>query len=178
MFLTTHAAVGIAISQHVGSPLAAFGWSFASHFLLDFIPHGDEKIYGHYLEPGHHRFRRAIFVNTIDIAILIGMTFWAIGEPRLERQEFLLLGILGSIIPDMLTNFFPIIHERLSWLRLVRWVYAVTKPTGLRYVIRVQDWIHKLLHHEIIRSDIPFVVGLVLQALLIAIVFATALPIR
>ena len=50
MFLTTHAAAGIAISHYVHNPWAVFALSFASHFVLDFIPHGDENLYGDYMQ--------------------------------------------------------------------------------------------------------------------------------
>ncbi len=75
----------------------------------------------------------------------------------------MLVGILGSLIPDLLTFFFPIIHARLSWLWLVRWIYAATKPTGLRYLVRGQDWLHQAFHHQLIRSDVPVTVGVATQ---------------
>lgn len=169
MFLTTHAAAGIFISQYVKDPNLVFVLSFASHFVLDFIPHGDEGIYGDYEVPEHHhRFRRALYVNLADVVALTGLTFWAIGQHEVADQH-MLIGILGSVLPDFLANFFPILHERLSWLALVRWVYKLTKPTGLRYLVRAQNWIHNLLHHEIIRRDIPFLAGLSLQVALVAV---------
>jgi hypothetical protein len=166
MFLTTHAAAGIFLSQQFDNPYAVFGVSFASHFLLDFIPHGDERLYGNYELPGHHRYRRAVIVNLFDVIALITLTVWAIGQEGLPHSNFLMIGILGSLLPDFLNHFFPVIHQRLSWLWLARWIYAATKPTGLRYLVRAQDWLHRVLHHDIIRRDISFRSGLIIQTLL------------
>lgn len=171
MFLTTHAAAGLVISQYVHNPYAVFGLSFASHFVLDFIPHGDENIYGTYELPGsHHRFRRAVVINFLDLAALGGLTMWAIAHQSANQanDRLMLIGILGGILPDFLSNLFPILHEKLSWLALVRWVYAITKPTGIRYLVRGQNWIHNVLHHEIFRRDIPFWAGLMTQVVLVA----------
>lgn len=174
MFLTTHAAVGIAISQHTGSPLAAFSWAFASHFVLDFIPHGDEELYHDDEWKVRHRYRRVAIINGIDVVCLLALTLWAVHKTEQLPTSFMAIGILGSILPDFLEFLFPVIHQRFSWLRLVRWMYAITKPTGLRYLVRAQNWTHNLLHHKIIRSDVPFVVGLVEQIVLVGIVLGIA----
>lgn len=81
----------------------------------------------------------------------------------------MMIGIIGSILPDFLSLLFPVMHEWLSWLWLVRWLYILTKPTGIRYLVRGQNWIHNLLHHEIIRRDIPFLAGLSMQVGLVGI---------
>lgn len=167
MFLTTHAAAGLLISRHVDDPLAIFGLAFASHFLLDFIPHGDEELYHDEEWLVQRRFRRAVIVNAFDVAGLALIIVWAAYHPGEIASRNMLIGILGGILPDFLSFLFPVIHERLSWLFLVRWLYKLTKPTGLRYLIRGQNWIHNLLHHEIIRRDIPFQYGLAIQVLIV-----------
>lgn len=167
MFLTTHAAAGLFLSQQFDNPYLVFGTSFLSHFLLDFIPHGDENLYGNYTLPGHRQYRRAVFVNLVDVTALVGLTLWSIGQQDLPNTSLMMIGILGSILPDFLNHFFPIVHQRLSWLWLVRWLYAMTKPMGLRYFVRTQNWIHHALHHEIIRSDVSFRTGFIIQSLFI-----------
>ncbi len=169
MFLTTHASAGIFIAQHIHNPMAVFGLSFASHFILDFIPHGDEGLYGHYLEPGKHRYRRAIIVNIFDVAGLIGFSLWAAQRADIAQSHLLLIGVLGSILPDFLSHFFPILHQRLNWLFFIRWLYSLTKPTGVRYLVRAQNWLHRVLHHEIVRRDIPFWAGMSSQIILSAV---------
>lgn len=168
MFLTTHAAAGILISQHVHNPYAVFGLSFASHFVLDFIPHGDEDLYHDHEWKVLKRYKRVVIINAMDLAGLLGLTLWAISRANLPNGHLLFIGILGSVLPDLLSYFFPIIHQRLNWLFIVRWLYSLTKPTGVRYLVRAQNWMHNLLHHEIIRRDVPFTIGFIVQLGLIA----------
>lgn len=169
MFLTTHAAAGLLIGQHVDSTWTVFGLSFASHFVMDFIPHGDEELYHDEEWRVQKKYRRALIVNTFDLLGLLGMIFWAMSRPGAADSQLMLIGIIGSILPDFLSFLFPVIHERLSWLFLVRWMYKLTKPTGIRYLVRAQNWIHNALHHEIIRRDIPFWAGLSMQFVLVAV---------
>ncbi|MBI5466967.1 MAG: hypothetical protein HY975_02015, partial [Candidatus Kerfeldbacteria bacterium] len=157
MFLTTHAAAGIFISHYISNPYEVFGLSFASHFVLDFIPHGDEHLYHDHEWRILKQFKRPIIINSLDLIGLTAVIFWAIYHPGDTTSRLMMVGIIGSILPDFLSYLFPILHERLSWLFLVRWLYRLTKPTGLRYLVRGQNWIHNVLHHKIIRSDIPFV---------------------
>lgn len=44
MFLIVHTVASTAISQQTANPMLVFLFSFFSHFVLDFIPHGDEKL--------------------------------------------------------------------------------------------------------------------------------------
>lgn len=169
MFLTTHASVGLLVSKYVDDPALIFGLAFASHFVLDFIPHGDETLYHDHEWREQRRYRHALIINTLDVFALTGLIIWVIHHPGQVNSQRMLAGILGSILPDFLSFLFPIIHQRLSWLFLVRWLYSLTKPTGLRYLVRGQNWLHQVLHHEIIRRDIPFLAGLAMQLVIITV---------
>lgn len=169
MFLTTHAAAGVLISHYVKDPYAVFGLSFASHFVLDFIPHGDEALYHDNEWRILKKFKQPIIVNLLDLLGLLGVIIFVINHPGDTTSRLMMIGIIGSILPDFLSHLFPVLHEKLSWLFLVRWIYHLTKPTGLRYFVRGQNWIHDVLHHEIFRRDIPFLVGLVIQVILVVI---------
>lgn len=169
MFLTTHAAAGLLISTRVDDPLTVFSLAFASHFVLDFIPHGDEDLYHDEEWMALKKFRRAVNINAVDLIGLSVIIIWAAYHPGVATSRNMLIGILGGVLPDFLSFLFPVIHERMSWLFLVRWMYRLTKPTGLRYLVRGQDWLHNLLHHEVIRRDIPFQAGLAMQLILVVV---------
>jgi hypothetical protein len=169
MFLTTHAAAGILISHYTKNPYAVFGLSFASHFVLDFIPHGDERLYHDEEWRVLKKFKRPILINLVDIIGLVVLIFWAINHTADTTSKLMMIGIIGSILPDFLSYLFPVMHERLSWLFVVRWIYSLTKPTGIRYLVRAQNWMHQALHHDIIQSDIPFLAGLVLQVVFVGV---------
>ncbi|MEK7537887.1 MAG: hypothetical protein AAB619_02865 [Patescibacteria group bacterium] len=168
MLLTTHAAAGILISRYVHDPAAVFGLSFASHFVLDFIPHGDEHLFHDEEWQVQKRYRRPILINLVDLTGLVILILWSINRPGETASKLMVIGIIGAILPDFLSFLFPVIHQRFSWLFLMRWLYAITKPTGLRYLIRGQNWIHRVLHHDLIRRDIPFWAGLSMQVAMVA----------
>lgn len=174
MFLTTHAAAGVLISHYVKDPYAVFGLSFASHFVLDFIPHGDEALYHDDEWRILKKFKQPILINTFDLLGLLGVILFAINHTGDTTSKLMMIGIIGSILPDFLSHLFPVLHEKLSWLFLVRWLYNITKPTGLRYFVRGQNKIHDFLHHEIFRRDIPFLAGLGMQAILLVIFLVLA----
>ena len=167
MFLTTHAAAGMAISRYVDDPVAVFCLAFASHFVLDFIPHGDERLYHDHEWKVLGRYRRALLVSFFDILALVGLILIILRQTDLPDWQLMNIGILGSVLPDFLSHLFPVIHRRGSWLFLIRWLYKATKPTGIRYLVRAQNWLHEVLHHEIIRRDIPLSAGIMMQVILV-----------
>ncbi|MCA9325530.1 hypothetical protein KDA23_05720 [Candidatus Saccharibacteria bacterium] len=65
MYVSVHATVGAVVGQQTGNPLLAFGAGFASHLLLDVIPHGDSA------KSGMPQTNKMIFIAaTIDLFIL------------------------------------------------------------------------------------------------------------
>lgn len=174
MFLTTHAAAGILIAHYTNDPLAAFAYSFGSHFVLDFIPHGDDELYHDAEWKDEKKYRRVIGINIIDLTILLGMILWVIAHPDFPQGKLMLVCILGSILPDAFSHFLPVIHQRFNWIFFVRWLYSLSKPTGIRYLVRLQNWFHRVLHHDIIRRDIPFSLGVIMQVALVVIFLTLA----
>jgi hypothetical protein len=171
MFLTTHAAAGILISRYFPEPGAVFGISFASHFLMDFIPHGDTDLYHDEVWKVQNKYRRVVLINALDLVFLVAMVLWVILQPDMPRANLMLIGVIGSVLPDLFSHFFPAIHHRFSWLGVVRWLHAGSKQIGLRFMVRGQNWLHHLFHHRLIHRDISFRAGLVMQLTLVAVMF-------
>jgi hypothetical protein len=69
MFLIGHAAVGIALASVTTNPAAAFGIGWLSHYLADFLPHGDEEL-GEWTKRGNEVLRLLAFVS-VDGAIML-----------------------------------------------------------------------------------------------------------
>jgi hypothetical protein len=71
MILTTHAVVGAALASFVPShPAAAFVLGFASHFILDAIPHVDYPIKSRSVNPkigAPMAFDRALLQDAVTI---------------------------------------------------------------------------------------------------------------
>jgi hypothetical protein len=132
MILTSHAVVGAAVASFMPShPAIAFAVGFASHFVLDAIPHLDYPIKSRSVNPGigaPMAFDRALLQDAVTIGSdgLFGIVaalflfsssanFWAI-----------LMGAVGAILPDPLQFAYtrwP--HEPLRTLQLFhRWAHS------------------------------------------------------
>ncbi|MFA6511616.1 MAG: hypothetical protein WCV86_00610 [Patescibacteria group bacterium] len=143
MYLTPHASVGILISQHVDKPLWVFVFAFLSHFVLDFIPHGDEPI-GEWM---HSRLRRVVFIATIDLTLVFFMTMTVLAiETDPTTTSLYLAGIFGAILPDFLSMVFPKMHEKLNWFFVVRWVHSILHTSRITHMVSGVNWLHMKLH--------------------------------
>lgn len=100
MFVTTHVAAGALIGHLLPEQYPAiFALSFASHFLLDVIPHGDR----HHVEDywlGERKNLKAAYRHVIsDSAVAIMLTSTLLGFVVADRAS-VAWGIIGSVLPD------------------------------------------------------------------------------
>lgn len=166
MFLTTHAAAGLLVSQKLSSPMIAFLLGLAIHFIMDIIPHGDEK----FAERGrdlHNRDKSVLYWSIVDIGFVFILAFAIAKEYLPGDPSVMALGILGSILPDFFTN----VHDQLEKLISNKRKNLATK---------VRDWIllrpllkrHYIIHswfHTIINKKVTLRYGLLTQlAILVA----------
>ncbi len=164
MFLTVHAAGGIIISQAVKEPWLIFTLSFLSHYLLDFIPHGDEGI-GRWLEVKN---RRLFLIGTADMLVMvIYFIFVLIFIPDINLS-LMMLGAFGAILPDFLSqlhhqtsNYLAPLHNPLKFFNRFRLT---------RYFLKRHDQIHRALHWAI-EKNMPWRLGLVFQISIVLIFF-------
>jgi hypothetical protein len=106
--LTTHAIVGAAIASVMPAhPSLALAAAFASHFLLDAIPHWDYPIRSDSVKPGvaaAMRYDWALFTDVFTIgtdAILgIGLALLLLARP--SDLVLVFCGACAAILPDAL----------------------------------------------------------------------------
>jgi hypothetical protein len=132
MILSTHALVGAALANMFPAhPGVAFAVGFASHFVLDAIPHADYPIRSASIDPkvgAPLRFDRALLQDAITIGAdgILGLVcaFLLFASPA--NQWAILLGAFGAMLPDGLQFIylrFP--HEPLRTLqRFHRWAHT------------------------------------------------------
>lgn len=104
MFVATHVAAGALIGTVLpGQPAAILALSFASHFLLDVIPHGDR----HHVEDywfGQRKNLKAAYRHVIfDSAFAVILTASLLGFVAQDRAS-MAWGIIGSVSPDALVG--------------------------------------------------------------------------
>lgn len=158
MYLTTHAAVGVLISQSLHDPLTAFGFSFASHFALDMIPHGDEHVEMWARKKGKY----ALLVGAVDVGLLFLFLASLYATHNLSQIALLQAGILGAILPDLIAIVFPVIHQYTNWFFLVRMLDKLQHWLQLHHLWRGHNWLHHVTH-RVIHKHISLTKGLVLQ---------------
>lgn len=142
MFVTVHTAVGLALTQNFTSPLLAAAVAFASHLLLDIIPHGDDI-----LTKGWRRLKVGLVLGLPDTVVLIilflGYMLWLPpGRPLVA-----IAAAAGAVLPDMLWGL----------ATFVKW-------PPLQAFDRFHEKIHNLLN-----SRLTMRVGFGLQAITLAL---------
>src|ERR1041385_1909635 len=109
MTLATHAITGAAIASFVPThPVAAFATGFASHFLIDAIPHYDYPIFSDSIHP-KKRLQRMILDGdffrdvadfSFDVVLGIAVSWLVFASP--DSGIAIIAGALGGILPDPL----------------------------------------------------------------------------
>jgi len=112
MTLTTHAVVGAAIAASMPNhPILGFTLAFASHFVLDVIPHWDYPLLSYTRDNGN-RLNDDMILNKnflVDLSrigldmfsgILLVLVFFTLTSPHLFWIPF--IGVCGAVIPDAL----------------------------------------------------------------------------
>ena len=107
MLETPHVVVGAAIAVKVGNPALAIPLAFASHFVLDKIPHWNPHL----------------FTETqklVGLALIIGLWVTAkfSGDPL--RMLTVLACCLASVLPDLVK--WPYYYLKNRWKPLTKWV--------------------------------------------------------
>lgn len=161
MILATHAVAGTAVALvFKSSPVLAFFAAFASHFLLDAMPHLDHPIKS--LERKSEsskedtlrgrilfsdpKFLKDFFHIGLDGLIGTVLAFYAAWPESGETAFIVALGVLGGVLPDFL-----------------QLVYYMFKKGPIVYLQRFHVWIHAKFQITdrtflVIATQAPFVI--------------------
>ena len=145
MYLVGHAAVGMAITSALGitNPVAAFGVGWASHYLADFFPHGDEAV-GEWTKRGNE-VHRLLAVVAFDGALFLSV--FTIFTAHRGFSFAMAAAALGSFVPDVLWGLEKLFKKKLFGFH---------------------ERFH-LVNHNFFHIRLPFFVGILFQT---AITFA------
>ena len=139
MILTTHAIVGAALASFLSShPAAAFVAGFASHFVLDAIPHVDYPIKSRSVNPrigAPMAFDRALLEDALTIGTdgLFGIIAALFLFSTTASLSAILMGAIGAMLPDPLR----FVHSRLpreplrTLQRFHRWAHTKKRIKGI-----------------------------------------------
>lgn len=140
MLISVHTAAGVIIAQKVAtSALGAFSLGVIFHFLLDFIPHGDTKLF-HWFSKRIHR-DMILSLSILDAFITIFYLLYLFTYTNIPDSAHIFWAILGSIIPDFLTTY-----------------HAIFKPKILKPFSQLHDYVHNYIPSKMTVKE-----GLLLQ---------------
>jgi hypothetical protein len=121
MFLIVHTVAAAVIAQRTGNPELVFLYSFLSHFVLDFIPHGDEKLVGTSGDKTK-QFKRLFLAAATDgfLIIIFSIYYLLTFAPVHYGMYFLAMG--GAMIPDLISglSFMANGHFKKEYPRLAK----------------------------------------------------------
>lgn len=148
MTLTTHTFIGAVLAKLTGNPLLAFALGFATHYLVDIVPHGDNRLSENFRVKKKKRKEIAAFL-TVDACVALFFVLLLIHTRDIESLRTFSWGIAGAILPDLLVG-----------------LYDLTRSRFLRWNYRMHFFFHDLLIRR--RGDVPLFYSLLAQMVLIA----------
>jgi hypothetical protein len=163
MVLATHIVVGSAVASiFPNHPLIGFSAAFASHFVLDAIPHWEYKLKSRVSTSGDPLLKNSLetdfvinrffvgdlFCIGIDILIGILLAIFALGGAGRLSVSVLTAGALGAVTPDSL-----------------QFVYTKIRREPLVSLQRFHQWVHIKKH---LRNPLA---GIIWQLAIVALVF-------
>jgi hypothetical protein len=136
MTLTAHAVVGAAIASSIPNhPILGFTLAFASHFILDAIPHWDYPLSSRKTDNVNSldddmTIDKSFFVDLLKIGadmscgIVLALLLFTLHGPHLFLIP--MIGALGAVLPDALQfAYFKWRHQPLvSLQRFHIWIHA------------------------------------------------------
>ncbi len=166
MVLSTHAVVGtIVATTFTSNPYFAFIIGFASHFLIDPIPHWDYKLHSLQKDPegklNHDMLLGKTFIvdlmkvgtdAILGVVISLIVAFYIL---KISTLQVILASVVGGILPDPL-----------------QFTYWKTRSRFLLPLQKFHVWIHAK------KLDIHPLHGVTLQILVVIIFLSVALIIK
>jgi hypothetical protein len=148
MTLTTHATLGALIGQATGNPILAFFGGFASHLLIDMIPHGDTGLSDNF-RIHKRRQTHAVAYVMVDAIIAIGFVLLIANTKDITSVRTFTWGIIGGVLPDLLVG-----------------IYEITRTPLLKWFNVVHFFFHDFFVKR--RGDVPLYYALLAQIVFIA----------
>lgn len=102
MLETPHVAVGAAIATKIPNPLLAVPLAFASHFVMEMVPHWNPHIRTETLKFGHPTKRSTtIIVIDASLALLLGSAVAYQSLPNTGHAITIVAASFASVLPDL-----------------------------------------------------------------------------
>lgn len=112
-----HVAVGAAIAIKVTNPALAIPLAFASHFVLDQIPHWNPHFYTETQKYGKPKKESTIFALVdVGTALVFGSAIAFFALPDIQKAVIILLASFVSVLPDLVKSPYFFLKVRADLL--------------------------------------------------------------
>jgi len=145
MFLTVHSTVAIAITQSITNPIGAFFVGLLSHYILDFIPHGDEKFKNFKVS----QMGKAAIIDHFGVLIILISLFLL--KPNFIFSFNIICALVGAMLPDWLVAIYELSAKSENCI--IKKIHHFITPLQSFHI-----YIHRL-----IKYNISFSSGIILQ---------------
>jgi hypothetical protein len=121
MLETPHVLVGAAIATHFPNPLIAIPLAFASHFVLETVPHWNPHLNTETKKFGGPTKKSTIIAGVDSSIALISGTFiaWQ-AQPNTGQAVLILACCLAAVVPDLIEGPYFFLKWRTSWAK--KWI--------------------------------------------------------
>jgi len=117
MFLTAHTSAALFIASKIHNPFLGFILGFLSHFVLDFIPHGEDGAIAKKARTHRGMLIRMLYLAIVDMcvaSIFLVIFFW---QYKPEYYLVYFATIFGSWLPDLAWGSVEIFKiKSLNWI--------------------------------------------------------------
>jgi hypothetical protein len=121
MLETPHVMIGALIATKIPNPLIAIPLAFASHFVLEMVPHWNPHLNSETEKFGQPT-RRSTFVTTVDstIALVAGSFIAYKALPDVSVAITILACCFASVLPDVMEGPYFFLHMKNSFIK--KWI--------------------------------------------------------
>lgn len=119
MLILAHSTVGLLIGTVVKNPVLSFFLAWLSHYVLDFIPHGDA---GYFKAKGINWIKNKKVLTWILFDAILSVTLLLVLIMKKGTQLSLISAYFGSLLPDIIDNS-PFWSKNLRKIPVINWEY-------------------------------------------------------
>lgn len=121
MLETPHVFVGALIASKIPNPLIAIPLAFASHFLLETVPHWNPHLNTETQKFGGPT-RRSTFITAVDstVALASGSFIAYQALPNLHQSILILACCFFAVLPDVMEGPYFFLHLKSIWIK--KWI--------------------------------------------------------
>lgn len=133
MLETPHVALGATIATKIPNPLISIPLAFASHFLLERVPHWNPHLNTEIKKYGKITKSSKIIV-AVDVLFSLGIGFYAAStvSPDTNHSATILIASLASVLPDVIEGpyFFLNMKSKAisNWIKFQKTLQNDTSP--------------------------------------------------